>query len=30
VVRGAEILAHVLHGVTAGDPVRSTEARRLV
>ncbi|GGO48157.1 ABC transporter substrate-binding protein [Streptomyces lasiicapitis] len=29
VVRGAEVLAHVLHGVTAGEPVRDGEARRL-
>ncbi|NLU73347.1 cobalamin-binding protein [Streptomyces sp. HNM0575] len=29
VVRGAEVLAHVLHGVTAGDEVAFTEARRL-
>ncbi|WP_405791595.1 cobalamin-binding protein [Streptomyces sp. NBC_00029] len=29
VVRGAEVLAHVLHGVSAGDPVRPTEALRL-
>ncbi|OEU86923.1 ABC transporter substrate-binding protein [Streptomyces abyssalis] len=28
VVRGAEILAHVLHGVTAGAEVTSAEARR--
>ncbi|MFD8205858.1 cobalamin-binding protein [Streptomyces sp. NPDC059695] len=26
VVRGAEVLAHVLHGVRAGDPVTTTEA----
>lgn len=30
VVRGVEVLAHVLHGVTAGDPVRDHEAHRLV
>ncbi|MFI0411824.1 cobalamin-binding protein [Actinomadura sp. 3N508] len=30
VVRGAEILAHVLHGVTAGAPVRDDEAHRLI
>ncbi|MFI8451505.1 ABC transporter substrate-binding protein [Streptomyces erythrochromogenes] len=29
VVRGAEVLAHVLHGVRAGDPVTEAEARRL-
>ncbi|URN07210.1 ABC transporter substrate-binding protein [Actinomadura madurae] len=29
VVRGAEILAHVLHGVTVGDPVHDSEAHRL-
>ncbi len=29
VVRGAEVLAHVLHGVSAGDPVTEAEARRL-
>ncbi|MFJ4777869.1 cobalamin-binding protein [Streptomyces sp. NPDC088762] len=29
VVRGAEVLAHVLHGVPAGDPVTEAEARRL-
>ncbi|THA80287.1 cobalamin-binding protein [Streptomyces sp. A0592] len=29
VVRGAEVLAHVLHGVRAGDPVSEAEARRL-
>ena len=29
VVRGAEILAHVLHGVTVGEPVRDHEAHRL-
>lgn len=29
VVRGAEILAHVLHGVGAGDPVSDAEAYRL-
>ncbi|MFJ3205932.1 cobalamin-binding protein [Streptomyces sp. NPDC086989] len=29
VVRGAEVLAHVLHGVRAGDPVTAAEARRL-
>ncbi|MFC4494366.1 cobalamin-binding protein [Streptomyces ovatisporus] len=29
VVRGAEILAHVLHGVTAGDEINPAEARRL-
>ncbi|MEV7558868.1 ABC transporter substrate-binding protein [Streptomyces sp. NPDC089795] len=29
VVRGAEVLAHVLHGVRAGDPVTGAEARRL-
>ncbi|MGW8778488.1 cobalamin-binding protein [Streptomyces sp. NPDC055796] len=29
VVRGAEVLAHVLHGVAVGDPVRSAEAFRL-
>ncbi|MFD9880984.1 cobalamin-binding protein [Streptomyces alboflavus] len=29
VVRGAEVLAHVLHGVTAGEPVTEAEARRL-
>lgn len=28
VVRGAEVLAHVLHGVRAGDPVTEAEARR--
>ncbi|WP_327256542.1 cobalamin-binding protein [Streptomyces sp. NBC_01244] len=28
VVRGAEVLAHVLHGVQAGDPVTAGEARR--
>ncbi|MVO87737.1 ABC transporter substrate-binding protein [Streptomyces sp. p1417] len=30
VVRGAEVLAHVLHGVGAGEPVRDAEARQLV
>ncbi|MDD9380983.1 cobalamin-binding protein [Streptomyces sp. ZAF1911] len=30
VVRGAEVLAHVLHGARAGDPVTESEARRLV
>ncbi|MER5757956.1 cobalamin-binding protein [Streptomyces sp. NPDC002082] len=30
VVRGAEVLAHVLHGARAGDPVTEAEARRLV
>lgn len=30
VVRGAEVLAHVLHGVTAGEPVVEGEARRVV
>ncbi|RAY16443.1 cobalamin-binding protein [Actinomadura craniellae] len=30
VVRGVEVLAHVLHGVIVGEPVRDTEARRLV
>lgn len=30
VVRGVEVLAHVLHGVTAGDPVRDHEAHRLI
>ncbi|MEU4954847.1 cobalamin-binding protein [Streptomyces lavendulae] len=29
VVRGAEVLAHVLHGVRAGEPVTWAEARRL-
>ncbi|MFG2985877.1 cobalamin-binding protein [Streptomyces sp. NPDC048258] len=29
VVRGAEVLAQVLHGVTAGEPVGVSEARRL-
>ncbi|MFK0258457.1 cobalamin-binding protein [Streptomyces sp. NPDC090445] len=29
VVRGAEVLAHVLHGVRAGGPVTEAEARRL-
>ncbi|MFJ3174736.1 cobalamin-binding protein [Streptomyces roseus] len=29
VVRGAEVLAHVLHGVRAGDPVTAAEARRV-
>ncbi|MFE1826653.1 ABC transporter substrate-binding protein [Streptomyces yangpuensis] len=29
VARGAEVLAHVLHGVRAGDPVTGAEARRL-
>lgn len=29
VVRGAEVLAHVLHGVTAGLPVTPSEARRV-
>ncbi|MFD7657399.1 cobalamin-binding protein [Actinosynnema sp. NPDC059797] len=29
VVRGAEVLAHVLHGVTAGEPVSPVEARRV-
>ncbi|MFE1413324.1 hypothetical protein ACFW6F_21320 [Streptomyces sp. NPDC058746] len=29
VVRGAEVLAHVLHGVRSGEPVTSGEARRL-
>ncbi|MFG3530875.1 cobalamin-binding protein [Streptomyces sp. NPDC047917] len=29
VVRGAEVLAHVLHGVRAGDPVTGAEARQL-
>ncbi|WP_031021284.1 cobalamin-binding protein [Streptomyces sp. NRRL S-1314] len=29
VVRGAEVLAHVLHGVRASEPVTSAEARRL-
>lgn len=29
VVRGAEVLAHVLHGVRAGEPVTEAEARRL-
>ncbi|WBB63799.1 cobalamin-binding protein [Streptomyces sp. WMMC500] len=29
VVRGAEVLAHVLHGVTAGEPVGRAEARRV-
>ncbi|MFD4247078.1 cobalamin-binding protein [Streptomyces sp. NPDC058525] len=29
VVRGAEVLAHVLHGVRAGEPVGEGEARRL-
>ncbi|MFE9634617.1 cobalamin-binding protein [Streptomyces sp. NPDC006463] len=29
VVRGAEVLAHVLHGVRAGEPVTEREARRL-
>ncbi|MFF3653581.1 cobalamin-binding protein [Streptomyces sp. NPDC002181] len=28
VARGAEVLAHVLHGVRAGDPVTESEARR--
>ncbi|MFJ8043573.1 cobalamin-binding protein [Kitasatospora sp. NPDC096147] len=27
VVRGAEVLAHVLHGVTSGEPVTAAEAR---
>ncbi|GII88860.1 cobalamin-binding protein [Sphaerisporangium siamense] len=30
VVRGAEILAHVVHGVTAGAPVTPAEARRVL
>lgn len=30
VVRGAEVLAHVLHGVRAGEPVREAEARRVL
>lgn len=30
VVRGAEVLAHVLHSVRAGDPVTGSEACRLV
>ncbi|MFI8420421.1 cobalamin-binding protein [Streptomyces sp. NPDC085479] len=30
VVRGAEVLAHVLHGVRVGEPVTEAEARRLV
>ncbi|MEU8775568.1 cobalamin-binding protein [Streptomyces sp. NPDC048606] len=30
VVRGAEVLAEVLHAVRAGDPVAASEARRLV
>ncbi|MFB6614069.1 hypothetical protein ACFCV9_07605 [Streptomyces sp. NPDC056367] len=29
VVRGAEVLAHVPHGVRSGEPVTSGEARRL-
>ncbi|MFG2826975.1 cobalamin-binding protein [Streptomyces sp. NPDC048434] len=29
VVRGAEVLAHVLHSVAAGDPVKAGEATRL-
>lgn len=29
VARGAEVLAHVLHGVRAGEPVTPAEARRL-
>ncbi|MEU9347672.1 cobalamin-binding protein [Streptomyces sp. NPDC048278] len=29
VVRGAEVLAHVLHGVRAGEPVTASEARPL-
>ncbi|MBP2475577.1 iron complex transport system substrate-binding protein [Crossiella equi] len=29
VVRGAEVLAHVLHGVTVGEPVTEAEARRV-
>ncbi|HVV13455.1 cobalamin-binding protein [Amycolatopsis sp.] len=29
VVRGAEVLAHVLHGVAAGEPVTREEARRV-
>lgn len=29
VVRGAEVLAHVLHGVRAGRPVTAAEARTL-
>jgi iron complex transport system substrate-binding protein len=29
VVRGVEVLAHVLHGVAAGSPVEPAEARRL-
>ncbi|MER6778981.1 MULTISPECIES: hypothetical protein [unclassified Streptomyces] len=29
VVRGAEVLAHVLHGVAVGDPVTAAEAFRL-
>ncbi|MCF2130923.1 cobalamin-binding protein [Strepomyces sp. STD 3.1] len=29
VVRGAEVLAHVLHGARAGEPVTPAEARRL-
>ncbi|MFI7351570.1 cobalamin-binding protein [Streptomyces sp. NPDC049936] len=29
VVRGAEVLAHALHGARAGEPVRPAEARRL-
>ncbi|WP_222869043.1 ABC transporter substrate-binding protein [Actinomadura syzygii] len=30
VVRGAEVLAHVLHGVAVGDPVCEEEAHRLI
>ncbi|WP_243878805.1 hypothetical protein [Streptomyces sp. KS 21] len=29
VVRGAEVLAHVLHGIRAGEPVTRAEAFRL-
>lgn len=29
VVRGAEVLAHVLHGIGAGEPVSTAEAFRL-
>ncbi|MER8188648.1 hypothetical protein [Kitasatospora sp. NPDC094015] len=29
VVRGAEVLAHVLHGVRAGAPVTADEAQRV-
>jgi iron complex transport system substrate-binding protein len=29
VVRGVEVLAHVLHGVTTAEPIGAHEARRL-